>query len=66
MSYVTIHEIDERPVYDRKTGERLAPHLVNVGRRSECEAVDQTLTVRMCADRVGSEARKSDVIGWTR
>ena len=38
MSYVATHEIDERPVHDHKTGGRLAPHLVGVGLRTECEA----------------------------
>ena len=27
VSYVATHGIDERPVYDHKTGERLSPHL---------------------------------------
>ena len=31
VSYVATHEIDDRPVYDHKTGERLSPHLVKVG-----------------------------------
>ena len=39
VSYVATHEIDERPVYDQKTGERLAPHLLEVGRPTECEAM---------------------------
>ena len=39
VSYVATHEIDERPDYDHKTGERLAPQLVKVGRRTECEAM---------------------------
>ena len=39
VSYVATHEIDERPVYEHKTGERFAPHLVKVGRRTECEAM---------------------------
>ena len=38
VSYVATHEIDERPVYDHKTGELLAPHLVKVGRQTEREA----------------------------
>ena len=37
VSYVATH--DERPVQDHKTGERLAPHVVKVGRRTECEAM---------------------------
>ena len=45
VSYVATHEIDERPVYDHKTGERLAPHMVKVGRQTE---------FRTCADRGGS------------
>ena len=32
------HEIDDRLAYDHKTGERLAPHLVKIGRRTGCEA----------------------------
>ena len=32
-------EIDERPVYDHKMDDRLAPHLVKLGRRTECEAM---------------------------
>ena len=39
VSYVATHVSDERPVYDHKTGERPAPHLVKVGRRTECEAM---------------------------
>ena len=31
VSYVATHEIDDRPVYDHMTGERLSPHLVRVG-----------------------------------
>ena len=38
VSYVCTHEVDYRPVYDHKTGERLSPHLVKVGRRNEHEA----------------------------
>ena len=39
VSYVATHEIDKRPVCDHKTGERMAPQLVQVGRRTECEAM---------------------------
>ena len=39
LSHVATHEIDERPVYDHKTDEQLAPHLVKVGRQTECEAM---------------------------
>ena len=35
VNYVATHEIDHRPVYDHKTGERLPPHLVKVGRQTE-------------------------------
>ena len=28
VSYVATHEMDDRPVYDHKTGERLSLHLV--------------------------------------
>ena len=31
--------IDDRPVYDHKTGERLSPHLVKVGRQTEHDAM---------------------------
>ena len=34
VSYVATHEIDDRPVYDHKTGERLSPHLVKVDKLS--------------------------------
>ena len=37
--YVATHEIDHRPVYDHKTGERLPPHLVKVGRQTEHDAM---------------------------
>ena len=39
LIYVATHEIDEKPVYDHKTCERLAPNLVKLGRRTECEAM---------------------------
>ena len=39
MSYVATHEMDDRPVYDRKTGERLSPHWVKVGRQTEHDAM---------------------------
>ena len=39
VSYVATHEIDDRPVYDHKTGERLSPHLVKVGRQTEHDAM---------------------------
>ena len=39
MSYVATHEIDDRPVYDHKTVERLSPHLVKVGRQTEHDAM---------------------------
>ena len=38
VNYVATHEIDHRPVYDHKTGERLPPHLVKVGRQTEHDA----------------------------
>ena len=41
VSYVATHEIDDRPVHDHKTGERLAPQLVKVGRQTECEAMNR-------------------------
>ena len=33
------HEMDVRPFHDNKTGELLSPHLVKVGRQTECEAM---------------------------
>ena len=39
VSYVATHEIDDRPVYDHKTGERLSPHLVKFGRQTEHDAM---------------------------
>ena len=39
VDYVVIHEIDYKPVYDHRTGERLPPHLVKVGRQTEHEAM---------------------------
>ena len=39
MSYVATHEIDDRPVYDHKTSERLSPHLAKVGRQTEHDAM---------------------------
>ena len=47
---IATHEIDERPVHDHKTGERLAPHSVRIDRRTECEYMNgQTSIVRTCA-----------------
>ena len=39
VSYVATHEIDDRPVHDHKTGERLSPHMVKVGRQTEHDAM---------------------------
>ena len=39
MSYVATHDIDDRPVNDQKTGKRLFPHLVKVGRHTEHDAM---------------------------
>ena len=39
VSHVATHEIDDRPVYDTKTGERLSPHLVKVCRQTEHAAM---------------------------
>ena len=39
VSYVATHELDDRPVYDHKTGELLSPHLVKVGRQTEPDAM---------------------------
>ena len=41
VSHVATHEIDDRPVYDHKIGERLSPHLVKVGRQTEHEALNR-------------------------
>ena len=60
VSYVATHEIDEKPVYDHKTGERLSPHSVKVGRQTEHDAMTSCLNVFRwrCL-----EVRKSDVNG---
>ena len=39
VSYVATIEIDDRPVYDHKTGERLSTHLVKVGGQIEHDAM---------------------------
>ena len=39
VNYVATHDIDHRPVHDHKTGERLPPHLVKVGRLTEHDAM---------------------------
>ena len=39
MTLPHTHEIDDRPVYDHKTGERLSPHWVKVGRQTEHDAM---------------------------
>ena len=39
VNHVATHEIDHRPVYDHKTGERLPSHLVKVGRQTEHDAM---------------------------
>ena len=44
VNYVATHEIDDRPVYDHKTVERLSPHFVKVGRRT-VRSNDQTSVV---------------------
>ena len=52
VSYVATHEIDERPVYDQKKGERSTS-----GKGWSTDRVrgnDQTSTIRTCADRIGS------------
>ena len=62
MSYVATHEIDDRPVHDNKTGERLSPHLVKLGRRTEHDA----MTRHQLFERVPiamAQVRKSDVNG---
>ena len=41
VSYIATHEIDDRPVYDHMTGERLSPHLVKVGRQTEHDAMNR-------------------------
>ena len=38
-SYISTHEIDDRPSYDHKKDERLSPHLVNVGIQTEHDAM---------------------------
>ena len=39
VSYVATHEMDDRPVCDHKTGERLSPHMVKVGGQTEHDAM---------------------------
>ena len=39
VNYVATHEIDQKSVYDHRTGERLPPHLVKVGRQNEHDAM---------------------------
>ena len=39
VNYDATREIDDRPVYDHKTSERLSPHLVKVGRQTEHDAM---------------------------
>ena len=53
VSYVATHEIDERPVYDHKTGELLGKGWSTDWLRGNA----QTSTVRTCADRVGSRQK---------
>ena len=39
VSYIATHETDDRPVHDHKTGERLSPHVVKVGRQTGHDAM---------------------------
>ena len=39
VSYVATHEMNDRTVCDHKTGERLSPHLVKVGRQTGHDAL---------------------------
>ena len=39
VNYFATHESDQEPVYDHRTGERLPPHLVKVGRQTEHDAM---------------------------
>ena len=62
VSYVATHEIDDRPVYDHRTGERLSSHLVKVGRQTEHDA----MTRHQLFERVPitmARGKKSDVNG---
>ena len=36
------------PVYDHKTGERLAPHVAKIGRQTECEAMIRPQLFETC------------------
>ena len=62
-SCVATHEIDNRPVHDRKTGERLSPHMVKVGRQTEHEAMTRH---RLFERARWLEVRRSDVNGLMR
>ena len=54
VNYVATHEIDDRPVYDHKTNERLSPHLVKVGRQTEHDAMTRHQLFVTCSYRDGS------------
>ena len=54
VNYVATHEIDHRPVYDHKTGERLPPQLVKVGRQTEHDAMIRHQLFERVSDHEGS------------
>ena len=66
VSNVATHEIDDRPVYDHKTGERLSPHLVKVGRQTEYDAMTRHQLFEHVLRSRWLEERKSDVNGLMR
>ena len=68
VSYAATHEIDDRPVFDHKTCERLSPHLVNVGRPTEHDAMTrhQLLSCLNVFRSRWLEVRKTDVNGLMR
>ena len=62
VSYVATHELDERLVHDYKTGERLAPHVVKIGRRAECRhQLFERVSIPLARRR-----RRLDANGWKR
>ena len=62
VGYVATHELDERLVHDHKTGERVAPHVVKIGRRAECR---HQLFERMLIP-LARVRRRLDANGWKR
>ena len=66
VGYVATHELDERLVHDHKTGERVAPHVVKIGRRTECEAMVRHQLFERVLIPLARERRRLDANGWKR